>query len=143
MHKGALTMSHRRYERSQSDRANAVAAARARSEPFPNNVSADAPTAAWGRGADLMERGREEMHNLENTVVRHPVVAVVAGFGVGFGLGVLATLVMCGERRSSSNWLSRHPLSGSVTDSWNQMSSGLKRVPGMIADHLPSGFGSR
>jgi hypothetical protein len=132
-------MNHNRYERSQSDRANAIASTRARPEPSPNNVSAD----ARGRGADLMERGREEMHNLENVVARYPVVSVVAGFGVGFGLGVLATIILCGERRSSSGWLARHHLPGSMSGSWDQVSSSLKRVPGMIAEHMPSGFGSR
>ncbi len=137
-------MSQKRYERSQSDRTNAMATARARSEPAPNNVRTEAPTAAWGRGADLVERGREGMHSMEDMVARHPVTAVVAGFGVGFGLGVLATLVLCGERRSStSSWLARHHLPESMSGSWDQVSSSLKRVPGMIAEHLPTGFGSR
>ena len=69
-------------------------------------------------------------------VTRHPLASLMVGFGLGFGLGVLAIAVF---RPDEENWLERHGLPGSLHD----LSSNLRRVPGMLAEHLPESLTRR
>ena len=69
-------------------------------------------------------------------VARYPVATLLASFSAGFGLGVLATAVFS---RPDQGWRDRHDLPETLHD----VSSGLRRIPGMIARHLPDSLARR
>ena len=86
-----------------------------------------------GRGPELRGEGLLEY---ERVIARYPLAALVATFSAGFGLGILATAIFAREDRG---WWDRHNLPESLPD----VSSGLRRIPGLIAEHLPDSLARR
>ena len=82
------------------------------------------------------EHGGGELLGYEQVIARHPLATLVASFSAGFGLGVLATAIFTREDRG---WWERHNLPESLHD----VSSGLRRIPAMIAQHLPDSLARR
>lgn len=76
------------------------------------------------------------MLGLAQLGARHPVTAIAVGFGLGFGVGVLVTAAL--SRREERWW--EH---GRLHDSMNDVSSRIRRVPSMIAEHLPASWTGR
>lgn len=76
-----------------------------------------------------IKRG-DDMHAIGQIVAKYPLVSLVAGFGVGFGLGVLATAIFTRDDRS---WMQRNHLRESLHD----LSSSLAQLPRTLAEHLP------
>ena len=85
------------------------------------------------RGPELRGEGLLEY---ERVIARYPLAALVATFSAGFGLGILATAIFAREDRG---WWKRHNLPESLPD----VSSGLRRIPGLIAEHLPDSLARR
>ncbi len=84
----------------------------------------------WGQsgGGDLL--------GYAQVVARYPLAILVASFGAGFGLGVLVTAAFTCDNRG---WWERHNL----PESLHGVSSGLRRIPARIAQHLPDSFTRR
>jgi hypothetical protein len=85
---------------------------------------------------DSSEHAGGDLLGYAQVVARYPLTTLVASFSVGFGLGVLATAVFTREDRG---WWERHNL----TESLHDVSSGLRRIPAMIAQHLPDSLARR
>ena len=80
------------------------------------------------RGGDLLGYAQQ--------VACHPLTALVASFSIGFGLGVLVTSIFSREEKA---WWERQNLPESLHD----VASGFRRIPGMIAQHLPDSVARR
>jgi hypothetical protein len=63
-------------------------------------------------------------------VSQHPILTLVGVFTAGIGLGVLTTAVLT---RYQEGWRNRLGL----PESFHELGAGLRRVPGMIAQHIP------
>ncbi len=90
----------------------------------------------WSRLEDRSEHGSGEVLGFAQVFARYPLATLLASFSAGFGLVVLATAVFA---RADRGWLGRHNLPESLQD----VSSGLRRIPGMIAQHLPDSLARR
>ncbi len=104
-----------------------------------SNDPDDAPTSRLpqsSRPEKRSEPGGGEVLGFAQVFARYPLATLVASFSTGFGLGVLATAVFS---RADRRWLGRHNLPESLQD----VSSGLRRIPGMIAQHLPDSLARR
>jgi len=79
---------------------------------------------------------REELghryRQAEGMIARHPGQSVLIGFGVGFGVGVLLTLLL--SRREEDSWYDRY-----MPDSLRNIPDRLRHlhVPESIARHMP------
>lgn len=85
---------------------------------------------------DRSEHGGGDLLGYAQVVARYPLATLVASFSAGFGLGVLATAVFSREDRG---WSEHHNL----PESLHHVSSGLRRIPAMIAQHLPESLARR
>ena len=72
--------------------------------------------------------GGSESPGWRRLVAHHPVLCLVAGFGVGVGIGVLGVAVF-GPARKGHSFDPRGRL--------HQFSEALRELPAMITDHLP------
>jgi len=86
-----------------------------------------------GRPEWTPERG-DDSAGLAHLVARYPLTSLVAGFGVGFSLGILAIAMLPREDRG---WMERNHLRKSLHD----LSSSLARLPSSLAQHLPEKWG--
>ncbi len=111
---------------------------RLENDPAPvetqSNDPNDAPASRLPHGSDqrgtLRQSGGGDLRGYAQVVARYPLATLVASLSAGFGLGILATAVFTRENKA---WWERHNLPESFYD----VSSGLRRIPGMIAQHLP------
>jgi hypothetical protein len=73
--------------------------------------------------------GSEEPIGIAQFVSQRPVTTLVAAFGVGFGVGVLAAAILGPEprRRRGPSWA--EPLQG--------FAGTLQKLPGQVADRIP------
>jgi hypothetical protein len=76
------------------------------------------------------------MPALAHLISHHPILTLVGVFSAGIGLGMLATAVIA---RSEEGWWHRHGL----PESFHDLGTGLRRVPEMIAQHLPESITGR
>ncbi len=104
-----------------------------------SNDPNDAPASRlphWSRHEDRSEHGGGDVLGYAQVVARYPLATLLASFSAGFGLGVLATAVFS---RADRGWWERHNL----PESLHGVSSGLRRIPGMFAQHLPDSLARR
>ncbi len=105
-----------------------------------SNDPNDAPPSRLPQGSDqrdsLRQSGGGNLLENAQVVARYPLATLVASFSAGFGLGVLATAVFT---RQETTWWERHDLPESPHD----VSSGIRRIPAMIARHLPDSLARR
>ncbi|MBY0395776.1 MAG: hypothetical protein K2X91_04800 [Thermoleophilia bacterium] len=81
----------------------------------------------WGETAEADQGGGNEPPSWRRFVSHYPTTTLVASFGVGMGLGVLAVAVFGATRRRETFW--ERPL--------HQIGDTLGQVPQMIKDRLP------
>lgn len=79
---------------------------------------------------------RFDLRGYAQVVAQYPLASLVAGFSVGFGLGVLATAIL--ERREEGWWERQH-----FGESLHGLSTELRQIPGRVAQHLPDIRGMR
>jgi hypothetical protein len=91
---------------------------------------------SWLEPSDVDDEQVDELYSYARVVARYPVTSLVASFSVGFGLGVLAVAVL---PRNEESWLERQRFPRSLHD----LSSSLRRIPSMVAEHLPEAPGRR
>ena len=85
---------------------------------------------------EWMTKPVEDMHAIGQVIARYPLASLVAGFSVGFGLGVLATAILPREDRG---WMQRNHLRESLHD----LSSSLAQLPRTLAEHWPDSLKRR
>ncbi|MFO0889350.1 MAG: hypothetical protein U0790_09455 [Isosphaeraceae bacterium] len=104
---------------------------------------------SWTNAGD--EYVDEVRYSVGEFVDRHPITSLLASFGVGVGLGVLAVAIF--GREEESYWEKAKKLSGhSLEDlssglrklpSMEDLSSGLRRLPSKVAEYLPESLSMR
>ncbi len=92
----------------------------------------------WGGPQEeaSVENEGEGGYSFADFVDRHPVKALVAGFGLGVGLGVLAVAIF--KREEKHSWSSRFS-----TPSFQELSSGIRKLPEKVADYIPESLSWR
>ena len=114
---------------------------RFQNEPSSQATDTNEPNYALGSPlhASVGPRGTSEYEGGDlragaQMISRYPVASLALSFSAGFGLGVLAiALLSRGERR----WWECYELPESLQD----ISSTLRRLPGMISEQLPRSLG--
>jgi len=87
---------------------------------------------------DLARRYRQ----VEGTVARHPMSSVLIGFGAGFGLGLVVTILLA---RPESTWSERHlpdPLR-KLPDAFQDLADSLRHLPKSLASQVPASLSRR
>ena len=124
------------------NRSNGVNA-KANAEPSVDTNNDEPESAQTSRVPQDPQRGRQVTRGGEGVLgyaqmaARNPLTTLVASFSVGFGLGILATAIL--SPREPKGWLERHHL----PDSLEEVSSGIRRIPSMIAHQLPDSLTRR
>jgi hypothetical protein len=99
------------------------------SEPTEGSTAARDP---GSERPEWMTEYDDYMRGFMQMVAQYPLASLVAGFGAGFGLGVLASAVWA--RGREEEWMQGNRLRQSLHD----ISSTLARLPHTIAEQLPS-----
>jgi hypothetical protein len=76
------------------------------------------------------EMGGKAMQCGARAIAQYPLASLVAGFSVGFGLGVLGVALLT---RAEETWVERQSFPRSLHD----LSEGLRRVSSMVAERMP------
>jgi hypothetical protein len=80
------------------------------------------------------EQEREERDSVRQIVARYPYPSLLTSFGLGFGFGLVVTLLV---NRREPNWFERN-----VSEPIHHFPDRLKRVPEAIGSHLPNSWKS-
>lgn len=95
-------------------------------------------TAAW-RPAAMMGEARDRVQafgaSAGETVGEHPMVSILAVFGIGFGVGFAVARLLAPEEET---WTSR--ARDSIGDAFRDLSHTLRDLPHATADHITSAF---
>jgi len=83
----------------------------------------------WGGAQEEASSEGEAGYSLAEFVDRHPIKSMVAGFGIGVGLGVLAVAIL--KREEKHTWASRFS-----TPSLHELSSGIRKLPEEAAEYM-------
>ena len=117
----------RRKERQSGD--TGVAAVPRHNPSFDHSIDDGQPRFVHEDSfADTEREEGSEPPSWRSLVAHHPILTLVAGFGVGVGFGVLGVAVLGTPRRG--RWLDDH-------GRFHQISEALGDIPRRIADHLP------
>ena len=84
----------------------------------------------WSSLEEATKDQRFDLRGYAHVVAQYPLASLVAGFSVGFGLGVLATAIL--SRREEGWWERQH-----FGESLHGLSTELRQIPGRVAQHLP------
>ena len=131
-------MTRRNPARARQDGSTRLQSETPSTETQPDEVKTAKPSRPPQRTHDEEEleyRGGDLL-GYAQVVARHPLATLVTSFSVGFGLGVLAVAAFT---REDERWYERYHLPESAHD----VSSRLRRIPGMIAQHLPDSLVGR
>jgi len=87
---------------------------------------------------DLARRYRE----VEGTVARNPMSSVMIGFGAGFGLGLVVTILLT---RPEPTWSERHLPDSlrNLPDAFQDLADSLRSLPKTLASQVPSSLTRR
>jgi len=84
-------------------------------------------------GESKNERDREEGGRIDQMIQSNPMSSLLSGFGLGFGFGLMVTLLI--SRRRDQTWFER-----TMPESIQHLPERFKRVPETWASYVPASW---